>query len=564
MAHKQQEIWLKAAVIGSIWASFEIVFGGFFHSLRLPFAGTFLTFSSIVLLTAFSYKWQDKNLFIKAGIVAALMRSLMPTSIILGPLIGILIEAFFFQLFLNLLGRNFMAYALAGIMAMFSAIMHKIISIILIYGLDIVKILENLYYVFLHITHMKLPLNQLITTIAISYIFLGTLAAVTGQYVGKKLLKQGVVAPIDMGQLAFKNNLFDIEHFKYQSKYIFIHLIVLILFLIGLEIYPLQYLIGPILIYMIFIFKRYGKSLRRLAKPLFWIQLIIIVLMAVWLWDNKIQGLLVGIKMILRAILVVSAFTAISVELKNPLVKALLYKKGYSQLYATLGLATSAVPFILKNISQDKKTLFKPLKVLQQSISLSDTLLQEFKRQIYQKNKIFIISGETRSGKTTFLKAVIDDLKERAPQIKIGGIIAYGVDYQGERFGFKIENIATCQKEYLCSQQAESPEDQKIGRFYFSQNGLNFGRQAITSHLNQIDLLVVDEIGYLELQGKGWFEAIEKAMNQPNLNMIFVVRKRILEQILNLWQNKHFIVVDIDNNTPDYISKIISTHTNSK
>ena len=553
MENKQQDIWLKAAVIGSIWASFEIVFGSFFHSLRLPFAGTFLTFSSIVLLIAFSYKWQDKNLFIKAGLIAALMRSLMPTSIILGPLIGILIEAALFQLAFNLFGRNFFSFATAGILAMFSAIVHKVVSIILIYGFDIVKILENLYYVFLHTTHLKLPLNQLFMIIVAGYVLLGLMAALTGQWTGKRLVANMPLQQFETGEWHIKNELFDIGRFRYRSVYLFVHIFLLILLLVGLEYYPLTYVAVPVVVYLLFLFMRYGKSLRRLAKALFWIQLVIIVLMAVWLWEDKVAGLLTGIKMILRAVLVVSSFTAISVELKNPLVKVLLYKKGYSQLYATLGLATAAVPFILKHISKERKMLFKPLKILQKSIALSDTLLQEFNRQIIQRNKIFIISGETRSGKTTFLKEVISKLKLEKPEVRIGGIIAHGTDFRGERYGFHIENILTGEKQHLCSREPANEDDIKTGRFYFHKTGLDFGNKAILDNLEQLDLLVIDEVGYLELKGKGWFESIEKAMAIQNLDMIFVVRKRLLESILELWQNKHFIVVDIANNKPDFI-----------
>jgi len=557
MNYKEQDIWLKSAVIGSIWASFEIVFGSFFHSLRLPFAGTFLTFSSIVLLIAFSYKWNDKNLFLKAGIIAALMRSLMPTSVILGPLIGILVEAVIFQLALNLFGRNMLAFAFAGILAMFSAIIHKVISIILIYGFDIVKILENLYYVLLRVTHIQLPANQLLILVSLVYVFLGVLAAFIGSKVGKQLMYEKIDIQPVREKWTVKNDLFSIQHFQYHSNYIILHIVALIAFLVAIEMYPVYKVVVPVLIYLAFLFKRYGKSLRRLAKPLFWLQLVIIVLMAVWLWDDKMQGLLVGIKMILRAILVVSSFTAISVELKNPLVKALLYKKGYSQLYATLGLATSAVPFILKNISVEKKTLFQPLKVLKKSIALSDVLLQEFKEQMQQKNKIFIISGETRSGKTTFLKEIVKRLKTQNPDMKIGGIIAHGMDKGGERFGFNIENIANGQKAFLCSQE---PIDNglKIGRFYFDPKGFQFGETAILKNLNDLDLLVIDEIGYLELQGKGWFPAIEQAMQKDDLNMIFVVRKRILERILQLWQHTNMQVIDVENGNIHSIVKELS------
>ncbi len=536
--------WLKAAVIGSIWAAFEIVFGSFFHSLRLPFAGTFLTFFSIILLIAFSYKWQGRNLFIKAGIIAALMRSMMPTSVILGPLIGILTEALVFQLALNLFGRNFLAFSIAGILAMFSAITHKIVSIILIYGFDIVKILKNLYFVFLHTVKINLPLNKLLWLVGFSYTLLGVLAALIGMYLGKNISNYSLKEEKSSFQLEIKKSFFELPDFHYHPGLIVFHLVFLVLALFGLEFYPVQYIIIPLFIYLTFLFYRYGKSLRRLAKPLFWIQLLIIVLMAAWLWDDPKQGIIVGIKMVLRAILVVSVFTAISVELKNPLVKSLLYKKGYSQLYATLGLSTSSVPYILKNISVEKKDFFNPFKILKKSIALSDLLLKDFLNYMQQQNKIYIISGKTRSGKTTFLKSIVKDLKTSGKNI--GGIIAHGIDREGERYGFEIEDVSTGQK-ILLSSRKEKPGSIQTGRFYFYPEGLAFGIKALSEFLEKRDWLVIDEVGYLELKGQGWFEAIEKAMEQPGLNMIWVVRKRILEEVLSQWPYFNFYIMDINN-----------------
>ena len=551
---QQQEVWYKAAVIGSIWASFEIVFGSFFHSLRLPFAGTFLTFTSIVLLISFSYKWNDKNLFIKAGIIAALMRSLMPTSVILGPLIGIMIEAILFQLVLRLLGRNLFSFTVAGVLAMFSAIIHKVVSIILIYGFDIVKILKNLYFVMMKTTHIHLPLHQLLWVVLISYTLIGFLSALIGISVGKKVLTLSKETPTGFKRhLSINNTLFDVKGFRYRPFFIFLHIVALVLFLMGLEFFSLQWIVLPLILYLSYIIYRYGKALRRLAKPLFWLQLAVIVLMAIWLWQDKSEGLLVGIKMILRAILVVSVFTAISVELKNPLVKALLYKKGYSHLYISLGLATAAVPFILKNLATDKKSLLRPFKVLKNAIALSDVLLQEFKSFSGQNKSIYIISGDTRSGKTTFLKQVLNEVKRKKPDIGIGGIIAHGLDKDGERFGFDIENLATGERRRLCS-VVPVEKARKIGRFYFDETAFDFGNEALNIR-NGNDLVVVDEIGYMELEGKGWFEAVDKLVKSNETALILVVRRRLLEQFLRLWQDANIRVIDIDKNQPEDLVK---------
>jgi len=50
---KVSEAWLRASVIGSLWASVEIILGSFFHNIRIPFAGTILVFLPRQVVTGF-------------------------------------------------------------------------------------------------------------------------------------------------------------------------------------------------------------------------------------------------------------------------------------------------------------------------------------------------------------------------------------------------------------------------------------------------------------------------------------------------------------------------------
>ena len=79
---KLQPIWLKAAVLGGLWASIEIIIGSFFHNLRLPFAGTILAANATILMVAFYQMWPEKGLIWRAGLIAALMKSISPSAII--------------------------------------------------------------------------------------------------------------------------------------------------------------------------------------------------------------------------------------------------------------------------------------------------------------------------------------------------------------------------------------------------------------------------------------------------------------------------------------------------
>ncbi len=101
-----KSVWLKAAVLGGLWASVEIIIGSFFHNLRLPFGGTILAANATILMIAFYQMWPEKGLIWRAGLIAALMKSISPSAIILGPMIGIMSEALIIEMFLRVFGNN--------------------------------------------------------------------------------------------------------------------------------------------------------------------------------------------------------------------------------------------------------------------------------------------------------------------------------------------------------------------------------------------------------------------------------------------------------------------------
>ncbi len=100
-----ETIWLKAAVVGGLWASVEIIVGSFLHNLRIPLSGSILAFFGVVLLIAFYKNWPDKGLIWRAGLICALMKSISPSAVILGPMIGIFLEALLLQLSITVLGE---------------------------------------------------------------------------------------------------------------------------------------------------------------------------------------------------------------------------------------------------------------------------------------------------------------------------------------------------------------------------------------------------------------------------------------------------------------------------
>ena len=91
----------------------------------------------------------------------------------------------------------------------------------------------------------------------------------------------------------------------------------------------------------------YRRTLRRLRKPVFWSQLVIIVLLSAMFWNFgkpnhqwfSMVGFLIGFEMLLRALFIVVGFSALSVELLNEHVRSFLYRIGFGRFYKGIGLA---------------------------------------------------------------------------------------------------------------------------------------------------------------------------------------------------------------------------------
>jgi len=61
MEHRLSEKWIKASIIGTIWAASEIVLGSFLHNLKVPFSGNILTAIGLIILISISYTWTEKG-----------------------------------------------------------------------------------------------------------------------------------------------------------------------------------------------------------------------------------------------------------------------------------------------------------------------------------------------------------------------------------------------------------------------------------------------------------------------------------------------------------------------
>ncbi len=90
-------------------------------------------------------------------------------------------------------------------------------------------------------------------------------------------------------------------------------------------------------------------------------------------------------------------------------------------------------------------------------------------------------------------------------------------------------------------------EWEKIGSFFFLPETLGLAKKIIHRSKKQ-DLCLVDEVGPLELKGKGVWPALEDVLMIPEQNLLLVVRESILKDFIRKMQRDDFVVYDIEQN----------------
>lgn len=153
---------------------------------------------------------------------------------------------------------------------------------------------------------------------------------------------------------------------------------------------------------------------------------------------------------------------------------------------------------------------------------------------------IFIYSRPVHSGKTTTL------LNWCAHQQNLGGILM--PDINGSR---KIMDLVT--KEVFdieCPDPENSPEHlTQVGRFYFYTAAFDRANSILLKLVIQdLNWLLIDEAGKLELSGKGFDPAIRKAIEkfhdvQEKGNLLISVRDYLVEDVIGHYNITNYKII---------------------
>ena len=137
---------------------------------------------------------------------------------------------------------------------------------------------------------------------------------------------------------------------------------------------------------------------------------------------------------------------------------------------------------------------------------------------------VIVVTGAVGVGKTTVCEKVIRIARSQGHSC--GGVIAR----KARNEDIIIEDVQTGETRVLAS-PGDKHEGPRTAKYSFSPEGIEFGIRAIDRGIAS-DILVVDELGHLELRGEGFTRAIEQIIAGKTKICIVVIRKGLLSSFL--------------------------------
>ncbi len=139
--------------------------------------------------------------------------------------------------------------------------------------------------------------------------------------------------------------------------------------------------------------------------------------------------------------------------------------------------------------------------------------------------KNIFLTGPPGSGKTSILLEVVEILKREG--LRVSGITCPEVRESGRRVGFKIVNVSTGE-EGILAWINPSFKGPRVGRYTVNLRDLDeIGSKTIEESVDSpdVDVVVIDEIGIMELKSKRFAQAVVKALNSQKFVLGVIHRK---------------------------------------
>lgn len=118
-----------------------------------------------------------------------------------------------------------------------------------------------------------------------------------------------------------------------------------------------------------------------------------------------------------------------------------------------------------------------------------------------------LLTGKPGIGKTTLIQGIISDLKDNFPDFTLTGFITKEVRAHGVRIGFNLHTLDGQTGILARTSFQDQKYRKKVGKYFVDLDDLE--TIGIPSLLEEADLILIDEIGKMELLSSTFKETLD-------------------------------------------------------
>lgn len=123
------------------------------------------------------------------------------------------------------------------------------------------------------------------------------------------------------------------------------------------------------------------------------------------------------------------------------------------------------------------------------------------------KGRALLVVGPRESGKTSAILAFSAALQNQG--ISVDGVASPRLLQGGQTVGYKVRRVSTGEEHILC---ALEPPGLACGRFFFRPEAVTFANTTLKEAAQSAEVVVIDEVGPLELAGAGFFPGVQACL----------------------------------------------------
>lgn len=158
------------------------------------------------------------------------------------------------------------------------------------------------------------------------------------------------------------------------------------------------------------------------------------------------------------------------------------------------------------------------------------------------------LTGPPGIGKTTAMRLITRELRVHGR--KVGGIITSEIRDSRGRLGFQIEDISTHKVGTLAHIHEKLSDGPSVGKYHVNLFNIEtIGAEAITNAVHTADVVIIDEIGPMELKSRGFIVAVESALGSQK-GVIGTIHRMSTHPLVNAIRSNpdcHILEVSLHN-----------------